>query len=522
MLLKNVMSNWFGLLVLGLISFCLTPMMIHYLGDFQFGMWILVSSVTDNYGLLDIGMRHTLQRFVARSKGADLPETVNEIFSTALAVTLAFALLILGVSILLAYVLPSYFKLDSESQLLFSKLILMLGASVALMLPVRLFGTYLCGLQRFDLYNISSVITGIVRAVLIVSALKLDFGAVGVGVATLMVAIVGLPVHIWMVRSVDPGLQFHFSLIKSKRAWELLSFSFYMFLNTVGDRLRSYMDSFVIARVLGVALVTPFSVAGRLMEYFKFMMVAAIGPLMPRFSALDGQHRQRELQELFIFSTKLTALLSVFAGSILLLNGRVLLHLWVGDRFLSSFALLAVLTVGYIISLAQEPSTSLLIARGKHRPLGVYSTVEGLLNLGLSIYWALRYGLIGVALGTAVPMLIIRTLIQPWFALRAVGISYREYFVKALARPVLVWSLFVGLSIALGRAIGGLNLHEFVLSVSIQSAIFGLLAYFVGLTRFERVALFDHWGARRTASDARHEELLIPENEPVATGVGSE
>src|SRR5438445_11394622 len=132
MRLRNVMSNWFGLLGLGMISFCLTPMMIHYLGDLQFGMWVLVSSVTDNYGLLDIGMRHTLQRFVARSKASELPETVNEIFSTALAVTLGFALLILGVSIFLAYLLPGYFKLDAGSRTLFSKLILALGASVAL------------------------------------------------------------------------------------------------------------------------------------------------------------------------------------------------------------------------------------------------------------------------------------------------------------------------------------------------------------------------------------------------------
>src|SRR4051812_13370433 len=130
MLLKSVMSNWFGLLVLGLISFGLTPLLIHFLGDVQFGMWVLVSSITDNYGLLDIGMRQTLQRFVARSKVADDPDTVNEIFSTALAVTLIFAAVIITVSTLLAFVLPGFFRLDQVSSPVFTRLVLCLGFTV--------------------------------------------------------------------------------------------------------------------------------------------------------------------------------------------------------------------------------------------------------------------------------------------------------------------------------------------------------------------------------------------------------
>jgi len=44
---RNVFSNWLGLLITGAISVVLTPILIHGLGDFNYGMWILAGSVLE-------------------------------------------------------------------------------------------------------------------------------------------------------------------------------------------------------------------------------------------------------------------------------------------------------------------------------------------------------------------------------------------------------------------------------------------------------------------------------------------
>ena len=46
-MLRNIFSNWFGLLVLGIISVILTPAMVHGLGNVSYGMWALVGSLLD-------------------------------------------------------------------------------------------------------------------------------------------------------------------------------------------------------------------------------------------------------------------------------------------------------------------------------------------------------------------------------------------------------------------------------------------------------------------------------------------
>src|SRR5205807_6768069 len=124
------------------------------LGNFYYALWILAGNVTEYYGLLDVGMRTTMQRFVARYEGTHQRDSLNATFANALMLTTGIALLICLISISLSRILPSFFSLHGDMQHLFSKLIILLGSNVAVTLIARLLGSYVCGLQRFDLYNL--------------------------------------------------------------------------------------------------------------------------------------------------------------------------------------------------------------------------------------------------------------------------------------------------------------------------------------------------------------------------------
>ncbi|MGA7442950.1 MAG: hypothetical protein WBW82_12335, partial [Candidatus Sulfotelmatobacter sp.] len=73
----------------GIVNFALIPILIRSLGDYQYGIWAVVLSVMDTYGLLDTGMRVTMQRFVAHTSGRNERQSLNEIFVTTMAALLA-------------------------------------------------------------------------------------------------------------------------------------------------------------------------------------------------------------------------------------------------------------------------------------------------------------------------------------------------------------------------------------------------------------------------------------------------
>jgi O-antigen/teichoic acid export membrane protein len=484
-MVRSVLSNWVALAVTGALSFFLTPILLRGLGDFQFGMWVLVGSALDHYGLLDMGIRTTLQRFVARYRGTDERRALSETFATALAIGFGVCVVAGVLSFVLSRVLPPFFGLSGTNAIAFSRLVVLLGLSVAVTFPVQVLGAYLCGIQRFDLFNLSGILAAVVRAVSYVLALHFGYGVMGVAVVTLGVTVLTLPLNWALVRLADPTISLNRTHVTWKRSGEMFQFSVYVFLTSVGDYFRFRVDSIVIARWLTMALVTPFNIVTRLIEYFKSVMFAVMAPLMPEMSSLDGQTRHGDLQRLFLRATRATALLSLFLGSMLSLDGRELLRLWVGARFVSYFPLLLTLVVGYTVTMGQAPSVSVIYARGKHRLLGWLTLGEGVANLVLSIYWARQYGLIGVAMGTAVPMLVTKIAIQPWYALNVVGLTARDYLL-CLARPVAACAMFLVPAVLGINLLPGSGIVHLIAIAACQTALFGGLSYLVVFSTHER------------------------------------
>jgi O-antigen/teichoic acid export membrane protein len=63
--LRNVITNWAGTFSSMLIAFFLSPFVVHHLGATSYGIWILIMSVTGYLGLLDLGVRGTVPRYIA-------------------------------------------------------------------------------------------------------------------------------------------------------------------------------------------------------------------------------------------------------------------------------------------------------------------------------------------------------------------------------------------------------------------------------------------------------------------------
>lgn len=145
--------------------------------------------------------------------------------------------------------------------------------------------------------------------------------------------------------------------------------------------------------------------------------------------------------------------------------------------------------------LGQQPSADILIAKGRHKLRGWWTLVEGLANLGLSIYWGRRYGLMGIALGTSVPMIAMQVFVQPWYTLYVAAISPRRYFKEALLRPLLVALSFMVVCALAQPWRHSADLPHFVLAFVWQCALLALLAATIGLRRDERSRMTE--GVRR-------------------------
>jgi O-antigen/teichoic acid export membrane protein len=500
-MLQSIFSNWVTLVVTGLISVILTPVLIHGLGDFHYGVWILVGSVLEYSSFVDMGLRTTLQRFVAKLEGVHQRKALNQTLATSLVLSVPVSLLVCLLAVIFASVLPNFFGLSAEAKPLFAKVIVLLGLSVAITLPARILGSYLCGLQRYDIFNLASIATVAIRAILLVAVLRLGYGVIACSAVTFVVAVLSLTVQWRLVCWADPEVSLCSGAASWAQARELLSFSIYVFLASMGDFLRFRVDSFVIARWLVLSSVTPFNIASRIVEYLRSATFTILGPLMTTMSALEGQRRHEDLKGILLFSTKIMTLISLFSGAMLWLYGRPLIRIWVGPKYEAAYAPLMILVLGQVVALAQSPSINLMLAQGRNRPLGWWTFFEGVMNLALSIHWAPRYGLAGVALGTAIPQIFVKLTIQPWYVLRVSRTTIGDYLTRAIAGPAMATILFLLIARPVCQAVDTTRVFSLLVSAAIGTLLYCFIACFVALSSSERQVLLDQ--VRRFASSSR-------------------
>ena len=183
-ILKNVGSSWFSLGVNVVVGLFLSPFILHRLGDEAFGLWILIFSVTGYYGLFDLGIRSSIVRYVAKYSATDEHDELNKLVNTAMFSYGGIGVVAMLITLIATYYVNSIFRIPAEFVVTARWLLLMVGASVSLGFPLGVFSGILEGLQRFYLLNFVNITSTVLRAVLIVVALRRGGGLLTVALIT--------------------------------------------------------------------------------------------------------------------------------------------------------------------------------------------------------------------------------------------------------------------------------------------------------------------------------------------------
>ena len=187
-ILKNVGSSWFALGVNVVVGIFISPYILHRLGDEAFGLWVLIFSVTGYYGLFDLGIRSSIVRYVAKYSATDEHDALNRLVNTAMFSYSGIGLLAMLITLIATYYVNSIFRIPAEFVVTARWLLFLVGSSVSLGFPLGVFSGILEGLQRFYLLNFASISFTLLRALLIVVALRR-----GRGLLTVALITVGLP-----------------------------------------------------------------------------------------------------------------------------------------------------------------------------------------------------------------------------------------------------------------------------------------------------------------------------------------
>jgi len=468
-------------------SLLVMPFVVHSLGDRLYGLWALVGTFIGYYGLLDLGLTSAVNRYMAAALGSGDAVQSNRVFNTAVRLFVGIGVAVLAASAAAAGAAPWVTRNAADASL-FGRVVLALGVNLALSFPVRVFIGTLNAHLRFEITAALDLLTLVVRTSLTVAVLLAGFKLLALALATLAASLPAMVLYVYFTHKNLPFLNLDRAYWSRPIARSLFAYSSFSFVAGVADILRFRVDGLVLAGFLNLAAVTHFSIASTMADYFIALVTAFTGVLGSVFSRQDGARDLGAIRRTLFFATKLSVILSTFIAFGLLAWGRAFIERWMGPGYVDAYPVLVVLTLGMMFALWQAPSVALLYGTSKHKFYALSNTVEGVANLVLSLLLVRRYGMIGVALGTVIPMSVIKLLIQPVYVCRVSGIAYWSYIGRT-ARTIgaALVSLAIPAWVSIRYAAPD---YKSLVAVGVASAIlYAVPLWFFGLTSEEADSL---------------------------------
>jgi O-antigen/teichoic acid export membrane protein len=476
--LKNVASSWGGLAVNIAVGFFLSPFILHHLGDDAFGLWVLIFSLTGYYGIFDFGIRSSLVRYVSKFEATGDKDELARLINTSLFTYGCLGLILVVPTVLggiyvdrLFHIPPGFLK---DARILF----LMVGYSLALGFPLGISGGILEGLQRFYLLNWTNIVATLVRAVLILYVLRRGFGLLSVALIT-----VSLPLIASAVRAVIAqrllAIPYGWKFVNRASLRQVANYGSVTFMIIIAGRLRFKTDAVIIGTFLSASAITYFSIGARLVDYAGEVVSSLAQIFTPMSSHFHATGDYAQLRKIFVSGNRACALIMFPLTVALVVMGKSIIEAWVGPRYVSSYTVLLILLIPSMFYQAQSTSNRILFGMSLHKSLAYVVLMEGIANVILSIVLVRPLGIVGDAIGTAIPLLCTSLFFLPRHLCRHLGIPVRKFLLEAYFYPVLLCLPMIFVLVLIQRSFYAHRYPQLVLNL-----LAGFAAYAVGLLWF--------------------------------------
>jgi O-antigen/teichoic acid export membrane protein len=436
--IRNITSSWAALVVNTLISFVLAPIVVHALGNVYYGIWTLLMQFTGYLWLFDFGVRESVIKYVAQHHAAGehdkLEKTVRTAISVYTLVTLAAMVAVGGITAAMPYL----FNIPAEAMSTAQAAAFVTGATVAQSFLTNVFVGVLMGLQRIYLVSRVGIFFSIARAAATYALLTNGHGVIGLSLLNLVMSLANAALVIYYCRVYLPELPLRPVRPVREEVLKLLNYGKYVLLSNIGDKIVFATDAIVIGIFLPIAALTPFAIGGTLINQMRSVVMAMAQVFNPLTSSLRAGGDAHVIQLVLQSGAKSAMIvgLPLCIGFIVL--GERFVALWMGQaQAVTAGQVLAVLAAGYIIGLPYYTISGVLYGLGEHRIIAFLRIVEGVMNLGLSIALVKIQGIVGVAVGTAIPHIIVVGWILPRALPKIFPVDLRAYYVNVYGRTLM-------------------------------------------------------------------------------------
>ncbi len=421
-----------------LIAFWVSPILVRGLGDGRYGIWSLIADLTGYATLLDLGLRGAVSYFVSRyATQGDDDHTRNSMVSAFWFLAGLGAVATLA-GTALAALFPTLFRTGGLDHREIFISMSVLSLTMGLTLPMAVPWSVMNGYRQVAVLNVTDVAIRLITAFAMVAVLRSGGLLIEVSLVTLGGRLVSWSVQWVITRIRVPILTIAPRWYSRAALREMFAYGSRNLVIGIANTVINRTDLLVISAVIGVEMVTPYTLGAMLVLSGSGLIISVSSTYMPYLSSRHAAGEDALLRRDYLNGTRYTALLInvLFAG--MAVFGGPFLSQWVGAKYNTgewthrAGVVVLILVAAQYPSMLQSISRQLLLATGRNRFLMRLQIAEAVANITLSLILARYFGIAGVALGTLFPMLFTNCIAMPIYLRHVIGPGIFTAYLSAL------------------------------------------------------------------------------------------
>ena len=265
------------------------------------------------------------------------------------------------------------------------------------------------------------------RAIGTVVVLDAGFGVVSLAWLAVFTAIPANAIILWTVHHKYPFLKiFSWPRWNRQTSKKLFNFGGPVLIGQIADRIRFQTDTLTVSFFIGLTAVTHYTVGSTLVLFYMDGIASIIGVLTPLLTMQKSVSDHAGFERSYFAGTRVALASSVFIAFGMIAWSRDFVALWMGPTFTDVYPVIVILSLAVFLETSQATSVNALYASLHQKVYAVLNISEAISNLVLSLLLARPYGMIGVAVGTLIPSIVFRGILQPIVVQRVLHIKIRD------------------------------------------------------------------------------------------------
>ncbi len=484
--IKSLITSYVRTFLQIAIAIFLTPFILSHISKTEFGSYSLAQSTILLLGLINFGFGGALNVFASRNtKNLDL---VSKYASITATFQLCLGIIGLVSGIILSFSFTQLFNINNDSVKNINIVIILFSFGYFFTMLSQTYTSLLTAYRQIHIDNLIGIGTNLINSFCIIVFLNLDFGILGMAITVLITQFLSLLIVYFRVKK---ALQ-NINILYFKLDWigikEMFNLGIWFFVGSVSVLVIEKFDQILTARIINIETVTIFVISSKLFELARTLIYSISNNLRPYLGKMIGEGENEKAYQYFVQLRRLSIFISVFVSSILIYTNKTFVSLWVGSDFYGGELLTIALGLNLIYYCWKLPIRAFLTANLIVKEQSIYGVFEGFLNIMTSYFLGLKFGLIGIVLGTFITGYVFQFITYAIILNKSKLETLRKYFLNT--GKILFQSTFIIMISIFVSKYFPLESHSLV-TMSIKIFLFTIIILLIIIAiNFETIKMF--------------------------------